>query len=138
MSNTDILLKEIMTSAPVCVSPDENLLTLKHIYERQKFHHHILVTEADKVVGMVSLIDFMHAIGDAGLNEDHPVYKRKIKEIMTSHVLCLEENTGIRKALSIFLKNEIHAIPVTKDGYLKGIVTSTDLLRFLAEKANHS
>ncbi len=125
-----------MTTSPVCVSKNDSLLTLKHIYEKQKFHHHILVTEDLKVVGIVSLVDFMHAIGNAGLNDDHPVYLKKVREIMTPHVIMLDETTDLQEALIIFLKNEIHAIPVTQNGVLNGIVTSTDLLRFLAEKVN--
>jgi CBS domain-containing protein len=127
-------LKDIMTVTPLCVSKNDSLLTLKHIYEKQKFHHHILVTEHKQVIGIVSLVDFMHAIGNAGLNDDHPVYLKKVREIMTPHVIMLDGATEIQEALTIFLKNEIHAIPVTKDGLLSGIVTSTDLLRYLAEK----
>jgi CBS domain-containing protein len=123
-----------MTVTPLCVSKNDSLLTLKHIYEKQKFHHHILVTEHKQVIGIVSLVDFMHAIGNAGLNDDHPVYLKKVREIMTPHVIMLDGATEIQEALTIFLKNEIHAIPVTKDGILSGIVTSTDLLRYLAEK----
>ncbi len=123
-----------MTVTPLCVSKNDSLLTLKHIYEKQKFHHHILVTEHKQVIGIVSLVDFMHAIGNAGLNDDHPVYLKKVREIMTPHVIMLDGATEIQEALTIFLKNEIHAIPVTKDGLLSGIVTSTDLLRYLAEK----
>jgi acetoin utilization protein AcuB len=138
MEKTKTPLKEIMTLKPICLSPEDPLVALKHIYERQKFHHHVLVTEKQKVIGIVSLLDFMQAIGNAGLNEDHPVYKKKVKEIMSTHVHMLEETIDIDQALRIFLKNEIHAIPITANGVLRGIVTSTDLLRFLAEKSVHS
>ncbi len=138
MEKTKTLLKEIMTLQPICVSPEDSLVALKHIYERQKFHHHVLVTENQKVIGIVSLLDFMQAIGHAGLNEDQPVYKRKVKEIMSTHVHMLEEDIDISEALGIFLKNEIHAIPITAKGVLRGIVTSTDLLRYLSEKSIHS
>lgn len=124
-----------MTRLPVAVSANDSLLELKHIYERQKFHHHILVKEGDKVIGIISLVDFMHAIGSAGLNDDDPHYKKKVKDIMSSPVTMLDGNTEIRQALNLFLRNEIHAIPVTENGVVNGIVTSTDLLRFLAERS---
>lgn len=138
MKHKEIHLNQIMTKSPVCVGPNDQLIKLKHIYEQQKFHHHILVTEGDKVVGIISLIDFMRAIGKAGLNDDDPVYQRSVKEIMSTNVLTLEEDQDLHSALNIFLKNEIHAIPVTKHGHIKGIITSADLLRFLAEKAGHT
>jgi len=129
-------LKEIMTHLPVTVSAGNSLLELKHIYERQKFHHHILVKEDNKITGIVSLVDFMHAIGSAGLNDDDPHYKKKVKDIMSTPVTMLDGNTEISQALTIFLRNEIHAIPITENGIVNGIVTSTDLLRFLSEKSD--
>jgi acetoin utilization protein AcuB len=135
MDHFKTTLKEIMTRLPVAVSANDSLLELKHIYERQKFHHHILVKEGDKVIGIISLVDFMHAIGSAGLNDDDPHYKKKVKDIMSSPVTMLDGNTEIRQALNLFLRNEIHAIPVTENGVVNGIVTSTDLLRFLAERS---
>jgi acetoin utilization protein AcuB len=135
MDHFKTTLKEIMTRLPVAVSANDSLLELKHIYERQKFHHHILVKEGEKVIGIISLVDFMHAIGSAGLNDDDPHYKKKVKDIMSSPVTMLDGNTEIRQALNLFLRNEIHAIPVTENGVVNGIVTSTDLLRFLAERS---
>jgi signal-transduction protein with cAMP-binding, CBS, and nucleotidyltransferase domain len=135
MDHLKTTLKEIMTRLPVSVSANDSLLELKHIYERQKFHHHILVKESDQVIGIISLVDFMHAIGSASLSDDDPHYKKKVRDIMSSPVTMLDGNTEIHQALTLFLRNEIHAIPVTENGIVNGIVTSTDLLRFLAEKS---
>jgi predicted transcriptional regulator len=129
-------LKDIMTPTPVRVSKNATLLALKQIYQKQKFHHHILVTHYNRVVGIISLLDFMHAIGDAGLDETHHVYRKKVAAIMTPNVVMMEETDEVQKALAIFLKNEIHAIPITENGVLKGIVTSTDVLRYLADEVS--
>ena len=59
----------------VCVSPDQKIIDVKHIYEKRDFHHHIPVTEAGKLVGIVSLVDFMYRIRGAGLDDNNPVYK---------------------------------------------------------------
>lgn len=126
-------LREIMTISPTTVSENDTLLTLKRIYEQPHFHHHIPVTRSGKVVGMISLLDFMHAIGDATLDETHPNYQKSVKEIMSSHITSLNSQVSIDEALKIFLKNEIHAIPVTENDRMVGIVTSTDLLKHYSE-----
>ena len=63
----------IMTKNVVCVSPEQLILDVKHIYEKKDFHHHIPVTENGKLVGMISLIDFMYNIKGAGINDDNIV-----------------------------------------------------------------
>ena len=34
---------EVMTKNVVCVAPEQQLLDVKHIYEKENFHHHIPV-----------------------------------------------------------------------------------------------
>ena len=67
-------VSEIMTKEVKCVSSAQKLIDVKHIYEKRNFHHHIPVTENDKLIGMVSLIDFMRRIGDANLDDSNQVY----------------------------------------------------------------
>lgn len=129
-----LLIKDLMTPRPECVSVQDKLLDLKHIFERRNFHHHIPVTDSGKVIGMISLIDFMHALGNATLDENEPVYQKAVSEIMSRNVITLEQNLPISKALNIFLKNEIHALPVVDHDKIVGIVTSTDLLKHFAQK----
>ena len=37
----------IMTKDVVCVSPDQSIIDVKHIYEKEDFHHHIPVTKTE-------------------------------------------------------------------------------------------
>ena len=55
-------ISTIMTKNVVCVSPNQKILDVKHIFEKKHFHHHIPVTENNKLMGMISLIDFMYKI----------------------------------------------------------------------------
>ena len=72
---------EVMTKNVVCVTPEQQLLDVKHIYEKDKFHHHIPVEESGKLVGMVSLIDFMYNISGAGISDDNTIYRKlKVKD----------------------------------------------------------
>ena len=44
----------IMTKNVVCISPEQYLLDVKHIYEKKKWHHHIPVLDNDKLVGIAN------------------------------------------------------------------------------------
>jgi acetoin utilization protein AcuB len=124
-------ISDLMTKNVVCVSPNQKILDLKHIYEKQQFHHHIPVTENDKLVGMVSLIDFMRAIHTATLDDTEVVYHALcVKDIMTENPVSMAENTPIKEVAEILAKGQFHSIVITENDAVKGIVTTADLLRF--------
>jgi CBS domain-containing protein len=119
-----------MTKNVVCVSPEQKLLDVKRIYEKKKFHHHIPVLENEKLIGIVSLIDFMYHIKGAGMDDNNPVYNElKVKDIMTSNPYFVSPNTSTEKVAEQFTKGNFRAIPVVENNTLVGIVSTADLIR---------
>jgi len=125
----------IMTKNVVCVSPEQNLLDVKHIYEKKAFHHHIPVTDQGRLVGMVSLVDFMYNIGGAGINDDNNIYKElKVKDIMTPKPFCLNITATINDVAQVLAKGRYHAIPILENNTIVGIVSTADIIQhFLKE-----
>lgn len=54
-----------------------------------------------------------------------------VAEIMTPFVYYATEDSGIDEVLDLMLERGIHRVVVTQNGRLLGLVTTTDLLRFL-------
>ncbi len=122
----------IMSAEVECVSPDQKLLDLKHIYEKQNFHSHIPVTENGKLVGMISLIDFMRAISYSSLDDNESVYHEKlVSDIMSINPVSSPASCSIREIAEKLSKGDFHSIVLTEDGHVKGIVTTTDLVRLM-------
>lgn len=114
------------------VTPDQPLLDVKRIYEKMDFHHHIPVLEDDRLIGMVSLTDFMRGVGQAGYADNEPVYSTlQVSDIMTSNPVSLLESDTIEDAAKILAAGDFHSLPILNvhEGVLVGIVTSTDLIR---------
>lgn len=125
-------ISTIMTSDVQCVEPDQKLLDLKHIYERPAFHSHVPVTENGKLVGIVSLIDFMHAIEGATLDDEEEAYhKIKVKDIMSLRPVSVTPDSTIRETAEILSKGQFHSIIIAENDIVKGIVTTTDILKEL-------
>lgn len=57
-----------------------------------------------------------------------------IAQVMTSKPKTISSDTIIRDSAEIFVKEEFHALPVVDNGELKGIVTTTDILRYFLEQ----
>ncbi|GAA4280989.1 CBS domain-containing protein [Gaetbulibacter aestuarii] len=125
----------VMTSDVISVRPDQTLLDVKHIYEHKKWHHHIPVVENDKLVGMVSLVDFMYHIVGAGISDDHEVYKTlTVKDIMTQKPFYLTTKATVEDVAKVLATHYYHAVPILEDGKLVGIVSTADIINYYLSK----
>jgi acetoin utilization protein AcuB len=121
----------IMTKNIVSVSSEQSILDVKHIYEKKDFHHHIPVVENGKLVGMVSLIDFMYNIAGAGIDDDNKIYSElKVKDIMTKKPYYLNTNATIEDVARVLAKGRYHAVPIVEEENIKGIVSTADIIQF--------
>jgi CBS domain-containing protein len=94
--------------------------------------NHIPVVENDVLVGMVSLIDFMRAVSYSSLDDNEKVYQNTlVKDIMSIHPFSLEDSTLIKEIALKLSKGEFHSVVLTRLGKVSGIVTSTDLIRYM-------
>lgn len=129
------LIASIMTKNVVSVTPQQKIIDVKHIYEKKKFHHHIPVVENNKLVGMISLIDFMYHIKGAGLDDNNPIYTQlSVKDIMTKKPYFSTLNTSIENIAIVLAKGDYHAIPIVDDGHLVGIVSTADVIKYYLNK----
>lgn len=128
----DAPISEIMSSEVHTVGPDQKLVDVKHLFEKTPFHHHIPVVTEGKIVGILSLVDFMRAIGSATLDDNETVYQNKlVKEIMSSHPISVKPDTAVKKVAKELTKGEVHALLVAEGDQLRGIVSYADIIRYL-------
>lgn len=128
-------ITEVMTKNVVCVTPEQQLIDVKHIYESEKFHHHIPVEENGKLIGMVSLIDFMYHISGAGISDNNTVYKElKVKDIMTQKPFYLSTKATIEDVAKVLEEGNYHAVPVLENDKIVGIVSTADVIKYFLNK----
>lgn len=82
------------------------------------------VTRDGRVVGIVSRRDISHAERD-GRGE------LRVSSCMAHVVRSVTPDATLEQALSMLVEHDIGRLPVLEDGHLAGIVTRSDLLRFL-------
>ena len=111
---------------------------VRDIFEKRGFHH-IPVIEKGALVGLVSYTDYLRVIRDLFSNNTTEVLANEkvlnamlVKDVMTEHVLCVQETDTVETALRIFKTNHFHSLPVVDDHKkLVGIVTTYDVLKVL-------
>jgi CBS domain-containing protein len=129
-------VSHIMTSNVLTVDINQSLDQVEKIMTRNHIRH-LPVVSGDQLVGMLSLTDllrisFADSLGDNEADIDSAMYELlSIEQVMVNHPQSVEEDTTIKEVAEILSKREFHALPVTRSGKLSGIVTTTDLIKYL-------
>jgi len=132
MMNLNLPITEIMTKDVITVSPSQKLIDVKHIFEKKYFHHHIPVAEKGKLIGMISLVDYLFAIKNATLDDDDTAYhKLTVKDVMREHPIYKSSSSSLREVATELAQGDVHAVVIADGGNLKGIVSTADVIRFL-------
>lgn len=128
----------IMTRDVITLNLNDNMELAEKIFESRKIRH-IPIVNGKMVVGMLSHTDLMR-ISFSDLNEEENeinsvVYDLfTIEQIMAKSIISVTSDTTIKEVAQILAEHEFHAVPVVDNGALVGIVTSTDLIKFLLEQ----
>ena len=88
--------------------------------------HHIsglpVLDEHGRVVGIFSLTD---AVARGG---------RTVREAMTAPAICVEDDCPIEEVAALLAAKDINRVPVLHEGRLVGIISRTDIVRYVATK----
>ena len=128
-------IKDLMTRDIISLAPDEELFSHLNIFREHRIHHIPVVDRSKQVVGMLSSKDFENIeIIFKLLNKMKPSETVvRIADVMTSPIFSYFEDVEVASAAEAMVDNNIHAIVVVdKNEKMIGILTSTDLLRYIA------
>ena len=109
-------------------------------------HHlrHLPVVKDRKLVGILSLTDiqrlsFSNTFGEGELDADDAIYGMlNIAQVMRNHPNTVDISTSIREVAGILTKEEYHALPVVSEDDLVGIVTTTDVIKYLLKNCEEN
>jgi CBS domain-containing protein len=102
--------------------------------------HHIPVVTGDQLVGIISWSDILRvSFGDTFQADQRTVdatldHTFTIEQVMKKNPISLQETSTVRDAAEILAGGEFHAVPVVNGGKLVGIVSTTDLIKYLLDQ----
>jgi CBS domain-containing protein len=127
-----------MTSQPTYVQRSQPISEVYDLLDGAPFHH-VPVLDGDKPVGMVSASDILRLVYDIDGSDDRMLrtmldHQFNIDDAMTEELRTLPATASVYDAASMLSDGSLHSvIVVDDDGKLAGIVTSTDLVRYLRD-----
>ncbi len=132
-------IKHIMSRDVKTVQKGQHLSDVYQIMSQQAIHH-VPVLDQDKLVGLVSFTDMMQLnFNFKGLDQEGLAQvidqQFKITDIMSQNLTTLNQSQSVRDAVNLLADGGFHSLPVVDDNaHLMGMVTSTDLIKYLQEQ----
>ena len=99
---------------------------------------HMPVVDDGRVIGILSQRDLFRsalltALGFGRKTTTALIKTIKIKEVMTEDVITIAPETTIKDAARIMIDKKIGCLPVVENEKLIGLLTETDILRYVVE-----
>lgn len=132
-----MLVKGRMSKPVITVEPSRRIMDAMAVMKQHKIRR-MPVIDDGKLVGIVSDKDLL----DAGPSDatslsvweiNYLLSKLRVEEVMTKHVLTVQEDTPIEEAARIMVDNKIGGLPVMRGTELVGLITETDLFKIFQE-----
>ncbi|MGB5360432.1 CBS domain-containing protein [Eudoraea sp.] len=132
----EIPVSNIMTTNLITLDVKASLDKAEHLFKKYKIRH-IPVIENEKIIGMISLNDILRiSFADGAYREEEnissSIYEMfTIRQLMIGNLETVSPDSTIKEVAELLIKREFHSLPVVENGKLKGMVTTTDLIKYL-------
>ena len=137
--NKDVIpVAEIMTTHPHTLSLHDSLEDAREMFEKLKLRH-VPVVSGEKLLGILSLTDILRLsfgtkFGATQYEADEAIFEMlSIDQVMKHNPKTVKSTNSLREVAEILSKHEFHALPVVDNEKLVGIVTTTDVIKYLLD-----
>ncbi|TVR87438.1 MAG: CBS domain-containing protein [Saprospirales bacterium] len=136
--NMDQKVSEIMSTNVHSVKLTDNLHRAIRLIRKHKIRH-LPVVDGKQIAGIISSTDLNRltfgGIFDNQDSSDEAILEMlSIPQVMTSKPRTVNVNNTVTEVAEIFVKEGFHAMPVVENDVLAGIVTTTDVIKFMLGK----
>jgi CBS domain-containing protein len=131
-------ISHIMTKNVLTVKVSDDLHEAIDLIKKNHIRH-LPVLDGHEVVGIISRTDInrltFSSLFENQEGADEAVLEMlTISQVMTQKPRTVEASLSIRDVAEILASEEYHALPVVENGHLAGIVTTTDVIKYMLEQ----
>lgn len=131
---THSLVKDWMTSPVITGTPEMALSKARQIFDERHIRA-LPILQDGKLVGLINRLVLIRLdlsiLGNEVWNLGINVADETAADVMRTNVLTIAPESTILHATRVMLENKVSALPVLENEKLIGILTSSDLLRFI-------
>lgn len=131
-------VSQIMATDVVTLNQKNSLYDAERLFRTHNIRH-LPVVDGKKLVGVLSYSDLLK-ISYADVTEGDDIVEsivydsHSIIQVMAKIPTTVTPDTTIKEVVEVLSKHSFHSLPITENGELVGIVTTTDLLKYFLEQ----
>jgi CBS domain-containing protein len=131
-------VRDIMMSSPISLQRDNKLSPVEYVMASGRIRH-VPILDGEHLVGVLSQADLFHSAFAKAMHlrpreQRDLVDSIKIEDVMSKHVISVPADTSIRAAARLMMEKKLGCLPIVQGERLVGLVTKSDMLRYLAER----
>lgn len=132
-----MLVRDYMITNVFTILVDKKMCAVQEIMQWAHIRHLPVVDRANRVVGIVSQRDLLHASISlvasrlAKLEQQQHLWEIPIEPIMHTPVRTIRPDATVQEAARRMRTHQIGCLPVVEDSELIGIITESDLMHFV-------
>lgn len=131
-------VSQIMTTDVITLTTKNTLNDAEKLFKDHKVRH-LPVVSGDKLIGILSYSDLLKIsfseLSDDEEKVDATVFNMyTIEQVMAKNPISVSPDKTIKEVTEILSEQSFHSLPVVENEVLKGMVTTTDLLKYFLEQ----
>jgi CBS domain-containing protein len=123
-----------MSSPVVTVTPDTSLAEARRVVNERNIRA-LPVVQGGQLIGIITRRGLLRRdlsfLGGESWNSNIDLTSENVRNLMTAKPITVNPQSLMPKAARILLENKITALPVLENSELVGILTNSDLMRFI-------
>lgn len=130
-------VEDIMTRNVITIKESDDLHDVMQLFRRNHIRH-VPVVLNGHITGIISRTDINRLSFGAIIEEEAEadagiLNMLTIPQVMSRKPATVSPDISVKEVAKIFVESEFHALPVVKNDVVVGIVTTTDVIRYLVE-----
>lgn len=118
-----------MTRDVIVLDVNDSLTEAEVIFGNHNLRHAPVLSRG-QLVGMLSLVDLRRSLD---FDESTQMRLAKVGQLMTPDPVSVQVGATITDVAHLFMEDDFHAIPVLDGIRVVGIISTTDIIRYLIE-----
>ena len=127
-----MVARDLMQIEVLTVGEDDPLEEVSQLLQQAHVHGAPVLSPDGELVGFVTQGDVL--IGSLGVGgTDAGATAPRVRDVMTSPAVCADEGTPVSELCKMMWRFRLHHVPIVNNGKIKGIVSSLDFCRAIAD-----
>jgi CBS domain-containing protein len=134
--NNEIKVSEVMMKGPVTLQSGDILDLANDVMTLGRIRH-LPILDNGKVVGVLSQRNLFHsalvtALGIRPKERKELLKAIRVNEVMSAPVITVSPDARLKEAARMMMEKKIGCLPVVENDTLVGLLTESDMLRYVA------